>query len=229
MQQRRLRPGDILDDYCPRERRITNHVVVAMIEEAVKQTRCTTCDADHEYKQAKAPAPRRPRAGAALADANGTSHLRPSPLPAAALPEPPPEDAPEMVAAPGGDDAQIVPPAEAALDDEGPVHRRLIRATLPRPEGHVPERPAPEFTVRQPGARRREVDGNRQWHRQPRNPQGSGWDDRFGGRQGGGFGFGARRQGGRHAEAGDRGGRPPGGPGPGRGTHAPGSGRKRGR
>ncbi len=33
MEQRRLRLGDILDDYCPRERRLTNHAVVAMIEE----------------------------------------------------------------------------------------------------------------------------------------------------------------------------------------------------
>src|SRR5688500_15410444 len=67
MQQRRLRLGDILDDYCPRERRITNHVVVAMIEDEVKQTRCSTCDADHEYKQAKAPASRRRKPAAALA------------------------------------------------------------------------------------------------------------------------------------------------------------------
>ena len=36
MQQRQLRLGDILDDYCPRERRVTNHAVVAMIGEAVK-------------------------------------------------------------------------------------------------------------------------------------------------------------------------------------------------
>jgi hypothetical protein len=64
MQQRRLRLGDILDDYCPRERRITNHAVVAMIEDEVKQTRCTTCDADHEYKQAKVPVSRRKEAGA---------------------------------------------------------------------------------------------------------------------------------------------------------------------
>ena len=59
MQQRRLRLGDIVDDYCPRERRITNHAIVAMIEDEVKQTRCTTCDADHEYKQARIPAQRR--------------------------------------------------------------------------------------------------------------------------------------------------------------------------
>src|SRR5687768_18118013 len=63
MQQRRLRLGDILDDYCPRERRITNHAVVAMIEDTVKQTRCTTCDAEHEYKEAKVPAARRRKTG----------------------------------------------------------------------------------------------------------------------------------------------------------------------
>ena len=59
MQQRQLRLGDILDDYCPRERRVTNHAIVAMIGEDVKQTRCTTCEADHEYKHAKIPRQRR--------------------------------------------------------------------------------------------------------------------------------------------------------------------------
>ncbi len=69
MQQRRLRLGDILDDYCPRERRITNHAVVAMIEDEVKQTRCTTCDADHEYKQARVPVRRKKDGGALLGEA----------------------------------------------------------------------------------------------------------------------------------------------------------------
>src|ERR671939_2196540 len=59
MQQRQLRLGDILDDYCPRERRLTNHAVVAMIGADVKQTRCTTCDCDHEYKHAKVPRQRK--------------------------------------------------------------------------------------------------------------------------------------------------------------------------
>src|SRR5437667_11909907 len=59
MQQRQLRLGDILDDYCPRERRVTNHAVVAMLGEDVKQTRCTTCDAEHDYKHAKVPRQRR--------------------------------------------------------------------------------------------------------------------------------------------------------------------------
>src|SRR5947208_16786890 len=59
MQQRQLRLGDILDDYCPRERRVTNHAVVAMLGSDVKQTRCTTCDAEHEYKHARVPRQRR--------------------------------------------------------------------------------------------------------------------------------------------------------------------------
>src|SRR5216684_1856464 len=59
MQQRQPRLGDILDDYCPRERRVTNHAVVAMLGNDVKQTRCTTCDAEHEYKHAKVPRQRR--------------------------------------------------------------------------------------------------------------------------------------------------------------------------
>src|SRR5688572_29353089 len=59
MQQRQLRLGDILDDYCPRERRVTNHAVVAMVGNDVKQTRCTTCDAEHAYKHAKIPRQRR--------------------------------------------------------------------------------------------------------------------------------------------------------------------------
>src|SRR5580765_400565 len=59
MQQRQLRLGDILDDYCPRERRVTNHAIVAMVGDNVKQTRCTTCDTEHEFKQAKVPRQRK--------------------------------------------------------------------------------------------------------------------------------------------------------------------------
>src|SRR6266498_3522373 len=59
MQQRQLRLGDVLDDYCPRERRVTNHAIVAMVGPDVKQTRCTTCDTEHEDKHAKVPRQRR--------------------------------------------------------------------------------------------------------------------------------------------------------------------------
>ena len=85
MQQRQLRLGDILDDYCPRERRVTNHVVVAMVESDVKQTRCTTCDADHEYKHAKVPRQRRkvdtPAALYAQVAATGPKRVAPSARP----------------------------------------------------------------------------------------------------------------------------------------------------
>ena len=66
MDQRRLRLGDILDDYCPRERRVTNHAIVAMIEQDVKQTRCTTCGAEHVYKGARVPKRRKKETPAAL-------------------------------------------------------------------------------------------------------------------------------------------------------------------
>src|SRR5579884_677642 len=59
MQQRQLRLGDTLDDYCPRERRLTNHVIVAMVGDEVKQVRCATCDSDHEYKHARVPRQRK--------------------------------------------------------------------------------------------------------------------------------------------------------------------------
>jgi hypothetical protein len=206
MQQRRLRLGDIVDDYCPRERRITNHAIVAMVEDAVKQTRCTTCDADHEYKGAKVPPQRRkkdsqpglvPDAVTAIPRKRVTVET-PSiedsvPVPQAAsqaLDLDPAADislsgpvAEQSFNASEGTDES---PAEHAVvdDDEGPVHRPLIRATLPRPEGHVPERKEPEFTAHQRG----DANSNRhgrgrrgQRHGQGRGPQGGGAEQsRFG-------------------------------------------------
>ena len=60
--------------------------------------------------------------------------------------------------------------------DEWPVHRRLIRATLPRPEGQTPERKAPDFTFR-PGGSGGRFDPNRngkrhRGHRPMRHGQG---------------------------------------------------------
>jgi hypothetical protein len=233
MQQRRLRLGDILDDYCPRERRITNHVVVAMIDEEVKQTRCTTCDADHEYKQAKVPPARRKKPEPALGEGAEALLRRPSPDAESELETEP--DAPPAVEAehqPDEHASEDVAPLAAAVEidadattdeeptpseDEGPVHRRLIRATLPRPEGQVPERKVPDFTIRQPGRGGREFDGNKNGQRHGRRGGGM----RFGGARQGGSGQGPRHgsgQGQRQGGGGNRGGH-------GRG----GGGRKRGR
>ena len=249
MQQRRLRLGDILDDYCPRERRITNHAVVAMIEDEVKQTRCTTCDADHEYKAARVPPPRRKRSDAIGGPAEGILRPRPAAEDTEQMEDGPEadilnEDASETFAdAPAptdSPDADNDPLAAGPRDEEdGPVHRRLIRAQLPRPEGQQPDRKEPEFTIRQPGGRGgREFDGNKPGSRfgHGRRPMsahgggGGGSPQRFGGpRQGSGGqrnGSGQGRPGGgnRPAHPGaPRGNRP--GQGAGRG----GGGRKRGR
>jgi hypothetical protein len=177
MQQRQPRLGDILDDYCPRERRLTNHAVVAMVGDDVKQTRCTTCDAEHEYKHARVPRQRRKAdAPAALYNqvaAAAPKRVTPEHLPDAGEGEEPvesiepagtiEESVPMLAAERAGDpaaDADTDPdatPSEedtAAAAEEGPVHRPLIRATLPRTEGQPPPvRPAPEFTIRQPGGR----------------------------------------------------------------------------
>ena len=183
MEQRRLRLGDILDDYCPRERRVTNHAVVAMIEEDVKQTRCTTCDAEHVYKGGKAPRRKKAEstgalykevlAGGKFPDAESGAQPR-----HAAPPREPehlvePDDMSDSESTPDA----LVPPVTASdtpvnqladLDlpedddsqarllppDEGSVHRPLIRAQLPRPEGFKIERQAPDFTIRQNNAGR---------------------------------------------------------------------------
>jgi hypothetical protein len=261
MQQRRPRLGDILDDYCPRERRITNHAVVAMIEDEIKQTRCTTCDADHPYKQAKSPAPRRKKPEGALFT-EGVDNARPRVLATGAA-VPHDEDAPEsasepFVAAPAAlaDDTPIDAPDDDAIaeedagdeertgEDEWPVHRPLIRATLPRPEGQVPERKEPDFTMRRPATGRGGVDGNRNGHRprahrpmrQAQGPGGhaGGQQTRFGGQQrsggGHGQGQGQRHGSGQGGQQGNRAGRPGGGQGQSRGPQSGGGqGRKRGR
>ena len=172
MEQRRLRLGDILDDYCPRERRVTNHAVVAMIEEDVKQTRCTTCDAEHVYKGGHAPRRRKAQSTGALYKEvlAGLEEPAAGALREAATPREPehfvePDDMNDSdsdatpaspvhvelaeLDLPEDDDSQarLLPP------DEGPVHRPLIRAQLPRPEGLKIERQAPEFTIRQNNAR----------------------------------------------------------------------------
>jgi hypothetical protein len=176
MQQRRLRLGDTLDDYCPRERRLTNHAIVAMVDDEVKQTRCTTCDAEHEFKQGKMPTLRRKKdvvsaaykevLAAVTGEAAGPAILAPP-----AREEIPAETGPVQASEPAGPVATAVAEPPEAMDDqeapdsgaredgEGPeaedgrVHRRLIRATLPRPENHTVERPIPEFTMRQPADR----------------------------------------------------------------------------
>jgi hypothetical protein len=232
MQQRQPRLGDILDDYCPRERRVTNHAVVAMLGDDVKQTRCTTCDAEHEYKHAKVPRQRRknetPAAlysqvlagapkrvahgehGEAVTGTNGSNgangaesseDLGQPVVAEEAVDKAVGETVAGTIVEPSGGVAEALdesPPLAAALDaqversedaepedtrgneeEEGPVHRPLIRASLPRHEGQPPPtRPIPEFTIRQPAGRQNRF--------RPRHQRGVPGGQQFGGNRGNG-------------------------------------------
>jgi hypothetical protein len=220
MEQRRLRLGDILDDYCPRERRVTNHAVVAMIEEDVKQTRCTTCDAEHAYKGGKEPRRRKKDSTAVLykevlAGMPETPELV-SPVPAAPEPaqidvrssEDTPEEPPAEVATeyPNGPEQPPTPGPDSSGSDEGPFHRRLIRATLPRPEGQKDVRQIPEFTIRQNGGRNGH--GSFRGGSKMRSHGGNGNRPQGGGRRFGSGGHGPSGQGRGPSAGSGRGGRP---------------------
>jgi hypothetical protein len=159
MEQRSLRLGDIVDDYCPRERRITNHAIVAIVEDAIRQTRCTTCEHEHVFKQGREPARRKKPEETlfeqVMADVTGVKVV--SPMPPAALPRPSlaaaaltadvPLEAPR--------DEGMLPPESSATSsavatESFPAHRTLIRATLPKSADEpAPPRPIPEFTMHQ--------------------------------------------------------------------------------
>ena len=212
MHPRQLRVGDLVDDYCPRERRLSNHAIVALVGDDVRQVRCTTCDAEHEFKGGKVPASRRkkPVAGPpALAPVRDVVALPAGDDEPAAAGQPAPNAAPADAAAPEGP-----PSADPAGGDtpsphaEISLHRRLIRATLPRIESDAPARPIPEFTMHRAAA-----PGHGPRHGKPfRHGQGGGQH-----RQGkGGFGQGRHGQG---EPNGNTFGPPRGGQGPRSGGH----------
>ena len=230
MQPRRLRLGDVVDDYCSRCRLLSNHAIAAIVDDVIKQTRCSTCDFEHPYKDGKLPVRRAKKDGTSalykqvldnVADAvpddqpappaaKSAPQSRPvlarpdAPRPVPVLPEPSVVDTPAPRRLPVPAPAASAPPASAAAgsvpvgsvplgpvsvgagtvaaptlvrpaapsapapvapaplaaapasepvdprDDagQGIVHRRLIRATLPRVEGAEREaRPIPVFTV----------------------------------------------------------------------------------
>jgi hypothetical protein len=196
MQQRQLRLGDILDDYCPRERRLANHTIVAMVGDEIRLTRCTTCDTEHPFKGGKAPRLRKKQTSVEAAynevldsvkqdtqvptdgSANEAGQNEPGDIP------PPPSN---------GSGAPT-PPEEVRL------HRPLIRAQLPRIEREQVARPAPEFTIRQANKRQGRFQNSRPPGRFAKAGGGGGGNNRPGNSRGPG----GPQHGVRH------GGRPPG-------------------
>src|SRR5689334_4669686 len=168
MQQRQLRLGDILDDYCPRERRLANHTIVAMVGNDIRLTRCTTCDTEHPYKGGKVPRLRKKKTSVEAAYDEVLESVKQE-TQGVPVTHPEPEE-PETPLSPlGHDDAQDAD--EPAHNDNGGappqtapeevrLHRPLIRAQLPRIEREPAARPVPEFTIRQANKNRGRFQNN---------------------------------------------------------------------
>jgi hypothetical protein len=168
MQQRQLRLGDILDDYCPRERRLANHTIVAMVGDEIRLTRCTTCDTEHPYKGGRAPRLRKKKTAVEAAYDEVLDSVKQDAPPQGILvthaetpePEPAPEaetphtTLPPEASSDNGDAAAHAAPEEVRL------HRPLIRAQLPRIEREPVARPVPEFTIRQANKNRGRFQNN---------------------------------------------------------------------
>ena len=201
MQDRRHRPGDVLDDYCPRERRITDHAIVAMIDDHIQRTRCGICDAEHDYKEGKVPTPRRKTQPPALftqvlEGMNGPVPPAPTPVAAAAIIDPEPAITSAAIEPEPTAVIEDTPPPPDADDDqdangngderEGGFRRSLIRATFPRPEGQAPPpRANPEFTIQSLNNRRsnngqRHAGAQNKFRGGRRRPAGGGSQDNLG-------------------------------------------------
>jgi hypothetical protein len=82
MEGRRIRLGDVIDDYCTKCRLIMNHGVVGMVGEEIVKVRCNTCQSEHPYKHARLPKKRRGEADRLFAEvlrgiAGPTAEARP--------------------------------------------------------------------------------------------------------------------------------------------------------
>jgi|SRR5690349_12087846 len=61
-----MRLGDVIDDFCVKCRRLTNHSVVSMVNGGAAKVRCRTCYNDHDYRNEQAPPSKKDLKKAAL-------------------------------------------------------------------------------------------------------------------------------------------------------------------
>jgi hypothetical protein len=66
---RELRLGDIIDDFCVKCRRLTNHAIVSLMDTQAAKVRCRTCYGDHDYRHEQAPPSKKDLKKAALFNA----------------------------------------------------------------------------------------------------------------------------------------------------------------
>ncbi|HWR52651.1 MAG TPA: hypothetical protein VN428_16185 [Bryobacteraceae bacterium] len=50
-----LRLGDVIDDYCVKCRRITNHSIVSLVNGEAAKMRCRTCYNEHDFRHGEVP------------------------------------------------------------------------------------------------------------------------------------------------------------------------------
>ena len=83
-----LRLGDIIDDFCVKCKRITNHAIVSLMDGKAAKVRCRTCYSDHDYRNEQAPPSKKDLKKAALFQEVLASAG--APAEAVPAPEPPP-------------------------------------------------------------------------------------------------------------------------------------------
>jgi hypothetical protein len=90
-----LRLGDVIDDYCVKCRRMTNHSIVSLMDGQVAKVRCRSCYHDHNYLHEQAPPSKKDLKKAELFNAvlEKVEGLPPEPE-AEPEPEPAPVEAP---------------------------------------------------------------------------------------------------------------------------------------
>lgn len=131
-----LRLGDVIDDYCVKCRRLTNHSIVSMVGGDVAKVRCRSCYHDHDYLREQAPPSKKDLKKAELFNAVLGS-LDPSVAPDASTEEALEAVLPEVIEEPE-EAAEAITPAE----DEIPEH---VEAADPAP-AQAP--PAPKKKTR---------------------------------------------------------------------------------
>ena len=50
-----MRLGDEIDDFCVKCRRLTNHLIVSLVDAKAAKVRCRSCYSDHDYRNEQPP------------------------------------------------------------------------------------------------------------------------------------------------------------------------------
>jgi hypothetical protein len=112
-----LRLGDIIDDYCIKCRRLTNHAIVSMLGEEVAKVRCRSCYHEHMYIHEQIPPSKKDLKKLELFN-SVLATVDPSAAEIAPAP-----DLPEAALAEADVPAAVVPAAEPAKKTRGRVKK----------------------------------------------------------------------------------------------------------